>query len=328
MLTTGCFCVKSAVIGLGIIGSVHVRVLQNLGHEIAAVCDTDESRFSEYSNILHCTDYIKMLDEVRPDAVHICTPHYLHSQMIIDALARDINVLCEKPMCINTDEIAKVLKAEAESKAQLGICLQNRYNAANRYVKEYLTGKTVLEAGGAVIWHRDGAYYDSGTWRGKLSTEGGGVLINQALHTLDLLQWLAGEPEYVTASISNLTLQDKIEVEDTVTALYSGGANFSFFATNGGALDLPVEITLRTSDDYIKLLPNEVLINGEHISFDRDTRIFGKSCYGTGHERLITDYYECVKTGNKFAIDGKEGAKVMRMILGAYSSNGQKIRCK
>ena len=318
---------KSAVIGLGVIGNVHMQVLQSGGHTVAAVCDIDESRFSAYPDIPHYTDYRKMLREVEPDVVHVCTPHYLHAEMICEALDRGVNVLCEKPVCIHGEEITRILEAERRSKAQLGVCLQNRYNAANRYVKDYLRGKKVVEGSGTVVWHRDEAYYASGDWRGKWKTEGGGVLINQALHTLDLLEWLIGTPEYVSAFIGNLSLQNKIEVEDTACAIYSGGAEFSFFATNGGRCGLPVEITLRTEDsDYVKLLPDSVTVNGETKRFDRDTRIYGKYCYGTGHERLIEDFYSCVARGEKFEIDGEEGAKVVRLILGAYESRGRKIK--
>lgn len=315
---------KAAVIGLGVIGSVHTEVLRNLGKDLAAVCDTDESRFSVYPAIPRYTDWRKMLSEVKPDVVHVCTPHYLHAEMIIEALGRDINVLCEKPLCIRREELSKIFEAEASSKAQLGVCLQNRYNAVNLFVKDYLAGKKVTEGAGSVVWHRDEAYYASGAWRGKRATEGGGVLINQALHTLDLLQWFAGFPKYVTAAVSNLSLKGKIEVEDTASALYSGGAAFTFFATNGGAQGLPVEITLCTEKDYIKLLPDCVLINGEAKRFGREERVYGKYCYGTGHERLIADFYDCVQNGKKFAIDGQEAAKAVRMVFGAYESNGEK----
>lgn len=317
---------KSAIIGLGVIGTVHAQVLTSQKKEIAAVCDTDESRFSVYAELPHYTDYKKMLDEIRPDVVHICTPHYLHAEMIIESLKRNINVFCEKPMCIKREDIAKILKAEAESSAQLGVCLQNRYNAANIFVKDYLKNKHIRDAAGFVVWHRDKEYYNSAPWRGKRDTEGGGVLINQALHTLDLLQWFIGEPDYVTAAVSNLTLADDIEVEDTVSALFGGKENFTFFATNGGAVGIPVEITVLTDNDYIKLLTSEVIINDKPISFDKDERIYGKYCYGTGHERIIDDFYRCVQSGEKFAIDGTEGGKVLKLIFGVYESNGKKVK--
>lgn len=99
-----------------------------------------------------------------------------------------------------------------------------------------------------------------------------------------------------------------------------------FFATNGGAVGIPVEITVLTDNDYIKLLTSEVIINDKPISFDKDERVYGKYCYGTGHERIIDDFYRCVQNGEKFAIDGTEGGKVLKLIFGVYESNGKKVK--
>lgn len=316
---------KSAIIGLGMIGSVHTKVLRELFGEPYAVCDVIEEKFSDYPESLHYTDYKTMLDKAEPEVVHICTPHYLHAEMIVECLKRNINVVCEKPLCISKEEIEVILEAEKNSSAKLGICLQNRYNAPNVYVKDYLSDKQILSATGNVVWKRGEKYYNSAAWRGKWATEGGGVLINQALHTLDLMQWISGMPENVTATVSNLTLGDVIEVEDTAVALYSGTSNFSFFATVGSNKDFAVEMTFKTADETVKVLTDSVMINDRVITFNKDDAVYGKLCYGSGHKRLISDFYDCVKNGKKFAINGKEGSNVVRLILGAYESKGRKI---
>ena len=313
---------KSAVIGLGVIGNVHLKVLNSLNKNVVAVCDTDLSKLSDFNGNKY-SDYVEMIEKEKPDIVHICTPHYLHAQMIIDCLKNNINVLCEKPLCINEDDIQKILQAEKESEAQLGVVLQNRYNNSNLFVKEYLKGKKVADGFGIVDWHRNSSYYNSAFWRGKTATEGGGVLINQALHTLDILQWLIGMPEKVVANVNNFTLKDVIEVEDSAMACFSGKNKFTFFATNTGALDFPVEITIRTAEDYIKLLPEMVILNKEVIKFENQNNFFGKHCYGTGHENLIDDFYNCIEQGKKFWLDGSEGSKVMKLIFGTYKSKGE-----
>ncbi len=315
---------KAAVIGLGVIGKVHIGVLKELGIPLAAVCDVDEDKFSLAPDAAHYTDYLKLLEAEKPTVVHVCTPHYLHADMVVSCLERGVNVLCEKPLCIRAEDVPRILAAEARSGAQLGVCLQNRYNEANIYVKEFLKTHRAEGGIGTVAWYRDAAYYASGAWRGKWETEGGGVLINQALHTLDLMQWFLGEPQFVTASLSTLTLGGVIEVEDTAAALFTGGAEFSFFATNGSRAQFPVEITLKTDAGVVKLLPDAVLLDGKAKKFKSNGRLFGKYCYGTGHERLIADFYDCVRTGRKFAIDGTEGAKVVKLILAAYRSGGNK----
>ena len=204
--------------------------------------------------------------------------------------------------------------------------MQNRYNAANLFVKRYIEDKKLKNAHGTVLWHRDAAYYESGDWRGKWATEGGGVLINQALHTLDLLIWFCGEPDELVASVSNLTLADSIEVEDTATLLCSGNNGFVFNASNGSVTDTPVEITLFTENEMVKILPRQVLIQNRLTEFSDGYESLGKACYGSGHEALIADFYDCITSHRHFAIDGSEGAKVVKVILAAYESNGKKTK--
>lgn len=317
---------KAAIIGYGVIGKVHAAVIPQYG-TLAAVCDNDPAVLETAPGAHHYTDYKKMLDEVKPDVVHVCTPHYLHAEMVIEALSRGIHVLCEKPLCIREEDIGRILLAERNSSATLAVCHQNRYNSANLFVKKYLEGKKIKAAVGQVSWHRDEEYYRSGEWRGKWDTEGGGVLINQALHTLDLLQWMCGMPETLTAQVSNLTLKDVIEVEDTASVLCRGNGkgNFTFYASNGSTKSCPVEITLCVEKETIKLMPKYVVIGDKFYPFEETRRALGKACYGSGHEALIADYYDCIKAGRKFPIDGEEGAKVVRLILAAYRSAGSPV---
>ena len=313
---------KAAIIGCGVIGHVHAEILPAYA-ELCAVCDKDEAKMDAFPNARHYTDYEAMLEEVVPDVVHICTPHYLHTEMILACLNRNIHVLCEKPLCINEEDIPKILQAEKTSSAQLGICLQNRYNHSSLAVKEHLNGQTAVAGIGHMSWHRDAAYYASGDWRGKWATEGGGVLINQALHTLDLMQWFCGMPEELTASVSNLTLHNDIEVEDTATLICP---NFNLYASIGTGFNFPAEITLRTNREWIRMTPHYAVIGDQIETFPDQKAFFGKECYGTGHEALIADYYSCIQSGRKFAIDGAEGAKVIHLILAAYRSQGEKVK--
>ncbi|MBP5207842.1 MAG: Gfo/Idh/MocA family oxidoreductase [Clostridia bacterium] len=316
---------RSAVIGAGNIGTLHAHILSECGY-LAAVCDIDESKLSPYGGLALYTDYKKLIDEFHPDVVHICTPHYLHAEMTVYALERGVSVLCEKPLCISYEELEAVLDAEKKSAAMLGVCLQNRYNRETVFVKEYLKDRDVISAVGHVAWHRTAEYYASGSWRGRKATEGGGVLINQALHTLDLLQYFAGMPEKITASVSTLTLGDCIEVEDTAAVIGTKGPGITLFATNGQNSDMPVEISIKTDGSFIKIMPGFVMINGEIMDIGKETyRPLGKLCYGSGHGALIADYYEKLQNGQKFAIDGGEGAKSVRLILAAYRSGGAEV---
>ena len=113
---------KTAVAGIGVIGRVHVEVLRELGHAPAAVCDVIPERRESVAGAKGYGDFSEMLAKERPDVVHICTPHMLHADMIVEALGRDINVLCEKPLCIKAEDIPRILEAEKNSRGMLGVC--------------------------------------------------------------------------------------------------------------------------------------------------------------------------------------------------------------
>lgn len=316
---------KSAIIGLGVIGKVHYDVLKSQNADIVALCDIDESVLQKYDCVKKYTDYKTMLDCEDIDVVHICTPHYLHADMAIYALNKNVNVLCEKPLCIKIEDIDRIIDAERRSKAMLGVCLQNRYNNSSRYVKQLLDGKKVDFAFGNVSWHRDEVYYRSGEWRGKWATEGGGVMINQAIHTLDLMQWICGMPTSVCANTYNYSLKGVIEVEDTAIAMFKGDTDFEFFATNTAKSDLPVEVRFISDGNIITLYPDEVLVNGEVVDIEKCIQGFGKLSYGNGHEKLIRHFYDCVSSGDKFPIDAAEGAKCLKLVLASYRSDGKEI---
>lgn len=322
---------KVAVIGLGVVSRPHVNALKTCGQEIVALCDVKaercESTNKEFGlSAAVYTDYKKMLAEVKPDVVHICTPHYLHADMICDALGQDIHVLCEKPVAINEDQLAQIERAVEESKATLAVCQQNRFNPAMRVVKDFFKDKKVTAACASVFWCRDAEYYHSESWRGKWETEGGGVMINQALHTLDILQWICGMPHSVSAAVDNHSLQGVIEVEDTAFGRFSydGGA-FTISATNAEVADFPVSYQFRAGEDVVQMVGYQVIINGKAIVVEEDLPLVGKAVWGTSHLRLIARFYECLESGTPFEVDFAEAKKVIRMILAMYKSKGKKV---
>lgn len=324
---------RVGIIGLGVISKNHIPALLSAGQEIVALCDLDPTRIEQarerfaLPDAVGYTDYRKMLDEAGLESVHICTPHYLHVPMACDALARGIHVFCEKPVAISHRELDTLERAVRKSSARFGVCQQNRTNPSSRYVKELIGDRTVKAASATMSWKRDRSYYDSEPWRGKWDTEGGGVMINQALHTLDLLQWFCGYPTSVTATTSNLSLSDAIQVEDTAFGMFTlpNGGNFVIHATNAAAVNFPIEIMLRVEDDTVVICRDTVTVNGKTINIKDEMPILGKAEYGTGHIALIAKFYECIETGEPFPIDFYEAAKVIRLILGMYESNGRPV---
>jgi len=319
---------RVAVIGCGAISKVHIAALLQTGQTICALCDTEKAAAEKTGlDVPVYTDYRELLHQEKPDCVHICTPHHLHADMCVEALSRGIHVLCEKPVATSMDDLERVIAAEKASSATLGVCLQNRYEPNMRVLMEYASGHGVKAVCGSVFWNRDRQYYASGPWRGKWSTEGGGAAINQALHTLDLVQHLGGMPEFVTAHCFNDHLQGVIEVEDTVSARMetADGKILTFFATTACGATFPAELRLRTENHETLVASSKFLtLNGQALSGAPESSC-GKEAWGTGHARLIEDFYRHLEAGLPFPISAAESGKSLRLVLSIYASRGERI---
>ena len=323
---------KVGVIGIGAISRTHISALVNNKQNIVAFCDVNEEKcikanedFSLSAKVYN--DYKKMLDENDFDVIHICTPHYLHAEMVCEGLNRNINVICEKPLGISLEQLAEVEKAVKSSKAQLGVCFQNRFNETSVYLKEFLKDKKFVSAYASIVWQRNAAYYAQDKWRGTWAEEGGGVMINQAIHSVDLMQWLCGMPETVVANINNYSLKNEIEVEDTAFGIFKlhDGSNFVISATNAATYTFSPYFSIRADKDTVEFCGNNIIINGTPITKEETLSVVGKSVWGTGHQKLISDFYSCVEKGEKFSIGYDEACKAVKLVLAMYRSNGQEI---
>lgn len=324
---------KIGIVGIGAIAPLHIKALQSCGQEIVALCDIETDRclnandkFGIHANVYD--DFEKMLNCEYLDAVHICTPHYIHAQMICKALDMEINVLSEKPVAINDEQLSEIEDAVNHSSAQLGVCFQNRYNESVLYIKEYFKDKQIRSAYANLTWCRDERYYSSGKWRGTWEQEGGGVMINQAIHSLDILQWLCGMPTELLAHVSNNSLKDKIEVEDTAFGLFrlENGGNFVIHATNAAKSSFPVYMAFNSGSDTVELSADNIIINGKFVTKENGTPIFGKTEWGSGHATLIQEFYTCLKNGKKFPVDFYQARNAVRLIAKMYESNGNIIK--
>lgn len=324
---------RAAIIGCGLISKNHLKALNNVEHAVcAAVCDIvrekAEAAAKQYEVPGIYTDYRKMLNDPDIDVVHICTPHHLHAQMAVDALLAGKHVLCEKPMALSKEDAKRIMEARDKSGRNLGICFQNRYNEASVYMKKLLESGELGEITGArgqVTWNRKPEYYTQSSWRGKWATEGGGVLINQAIHTFDLLQWLTCPVKTVEASISTKRLKEAIEVEDTVDVLMTGenGQRMLFYASNCYVKNAPVELEIICENGSIKMVGNEVVTekNGQITKKDYSSgTVLGKDYWGSGHGFLIDDFYQCIQTGKAFPVSGEEAVVSVRLLEAVYRS--------
>ncbi len=323
---------KVGIIGIGAVAQLHISALLSAGQNITAVCDIDIGRCYAAINKFNLKakaykNYVEMLDCENLDAVHICTPHYLHAEMVCYALSKNINVLCEKPIAINFEQLNDINNAVEKSSAQLGVCQQNRFRASMQYVKDYFKDKEITAASGCLCWQRDKKYYESGDWRGKKATEGGGVVINQALHTLDLLQWFCGMPISVIGHTSNDTLKDVINVEETAFGIYKlkNGGRFILNATNASSASFPITLMLHSANDNAVIVDDNIILNGKFLTKSDGLPLFGKEVWGAGHIALIKDFYDALQNNRKFELDFDEAKKVVVLLLSLYESEGKEV---
>lgn len=325
---------KVAVAGCGNISKVHFAALsENPDVQIVAVADIKPERADEAATKYGAKAYYsfdELLENETPDALHICTPHYLHTNMAVKALKKGINVLVEKPCSVSPEEVETLRNAQTESGKQLAVCFQNRYNScvceADKIIDSGALGK-VKAIRAFVTWSRDEDYY-SDDWHGTLDKECGGVLINQAIHTVDLVQHFGGKCKKITAHVSNDHLKGIIEVEDNVSVLMELDNNVTalLYATTAFSENSEVFIEIALENGKLRIEGEKLYqIDGDgnlNVICQKSEGIYhGESYWGKGHSVLINDFYDCLKTGRKFEIDSFEGGHAAKIVAASYQSS-------
>lgn len=315
---------KACIVGYGAIGPVHAEALSIIENaELYAICDIDKERADtaaeKYGAIAYYS-YDDCLKDNNIDVIHICTPHYLHFEMITKALECGKRVVAEKPAVMTRKEW-DMLCANYDLSKVFPI-VQNRTNTSvtelERIIREDSSLGKLKGIKGIVTWCRNADYYNSAEWRGTKKYEGGGVLINQTVHTLDLMTKFAGGAASVSASMANLSLDGVIEVEDTVSARinFSSGATGIFFATNAYYDSTPITLELDFENAHFKYADGKLFKDGELLVFD-STEYMGKSYWGNGHTKTIADFY----SGSTFSLEDIKDT--MNLMFGIYESAEQ-----
>ena len=315
---------RVGLIGCGGISAVHSHILKELDKTSLVACaDVIPERAERYGSTAY-TDWQKMLDNERLDAVHLCTPHYLHPIMAAEAARRGIAVFTEKPPAIDAAGWETVKKAAEQ--VPVGICFQNRYNPHIQSCHRFIEDGTYGELRGIrafVTWNRSAEYYAAADWKGKWATEGGGALVNQAIHTLDLLIGFLGMPEQAEAAMRNHHLRGSIEVEDTAEIyMRKGDVSALLFASNACSHDAPVLIELHFDQAVIRL-------EGDLMTVIQDDRrqenvcvtdpVLGRSYWGAGHKACIEDFYRSLETGTPYRNNPASCEATMKTLLKLYS---------
>lgn len=242
---------RVGIIGCGAIFGVHAFPLHTIENvEVKAVCDIKPAAREAASRLFSCDsheDYRELLKRDDIDVVHVLTPHYLHAPMVIAAADAGKHVLSEKPMAIKLEDARAEIAAGKRNHVTIGVISQNRYNSASVAIKEALDSGSLGKVIGQRIilsWFKPSEYYQKSDWHGTWDKEGGSLIIDQAIHVLDLARWFVNDEILsIQASIDNRN-HPVIETEDTAEGLitYRNGVQSVFYATNNYTYNSPVMV--------------------------------------------------------------------------------------
>lgn len=308
------------IIGCGSIAPVHAAALLKIPEvRLSAVCDTVKDRADKIAASSGAKAYYSFDDALcdgNIDFYHICTPHYLHYDMISAVLDSGRSAVTEKPAVMTQKELENALPWDSERVFPI---FQNRHNASvQELLRAFKSGETgkLIGIKANHTWKRTKEYYESGKWRGKKLTEGGGVLINQAIHSLDLALLIGGKVISLEAQTANHSLKGSIDVEDSaeIYAKFESGATLSFYATNANVTDSAPFIEYYFENGVLRYDNYTLYKTGLPVSFDRADSP-GKPCWGTGHEAEFSDIYI-----NKKIYGMKRTENTLKTVFAAYKS--------
>lgn len=351
--------VRFAIVGCGAIGPTHAGALKQIENaELVAVADILPDRAQAMADKFAVktvyTSLEQVLADANVDAVVIATPSGMHADQAIQVMKAGKHVIVEKPMDVSLEACDRMIQAEQETGKKLAIVSQHRWDHASVFVKNAIDtgklGKLILVEMN-VKWWRTQQYYDSGDWRGTYKWDGGGALMNQGVHTVDLMQWLAGPIDSLRAHCVTGG-HERIEVEDTAVASlkFKNGAIGTLTATTAAYNGQPARLELYGTEgsviiegDRLKLFRlkdgTEVTAEGasQHAlsvamggtasvkdqAAERLTTTLAKdpgAVWGDAHREQLKDLIRAIQADTKPLIHGQEGRKPVEIILAVYRS--------
>jgi UDP-N-acetyl-2-amino-2-deoxyglucuronate dehydrogenase len=350
--------VKTGIIGCGKGAHLHAQALKNLPASIfTAVYSRSINKaeaFAKQYGVRACSNIEEMVADAGVEAVIICTPHPAHAETAVKAAKAGMHVLVEKPLAASLEDCDTIIKAAKDYGVKLGTICQRRFYPPSIRIKQALDtgkiGRPILGTVNMLGW-REKAYYQSDPWRGSWKGEGGGVLVNQAPHQLDLLQWYMGPVESVFGYWSNLN-HPYIEVEDTAVAVIkfkNGGlgnvvvsnsenpalyGKVHIHGENGASIGVQTDggaMFIAGMSGITEPPINDLwTVKGEEAMLERwkreDTEFFNRinpTVYF--HERQIEDFLRAVINGTKPLVDGEEGRKTVEIFTAIYRSNRDRV---
>ncbi|MFZ6027134.1 MAG: Gfo/Idh/MocA family protein [Chloroflexota bacterium] len=326
-----------AIVGCGVIAACHARCLAELDDaQLTAVCDIVPEKAHKLAETYPADVYAnihKLLDHPALDAVIVTTPSGLHADIGVLAAQAGKHVLVEKPMDVSLAKADALIAACEKAGVRLGVISQHRFDFAVMDLKQAIADGKLgrLNFGGSYTqWYRAQSYYDSGDWRGTWAMDGGGALINQSIHYVDLLQYVMGPVEEVYARTAALA-HERIEVEDIAVATlkFASGAlgviegmtiaypgfcaRLEVFGADGGVVienDQVKEWQLRCGERYERPRHADRLIVGTT----------SKDIWHHSHRRQIADFIEAIRQARQPFVTGQDGRRSLEIVLAIYES--------
>jgi len=349
--------VRVAITGCGKVGHIHAAAVRTLPEgELVAVCDVSAERAREFGvtyGVPAFSNLDQMLQQAAIEALLVCTPHPLHAEPTIHAVNRGVHVLVEKPLAANLADCDAMIAAARTGGVHLGVVSQRRFTEPVRRMRAAIDagkiGRPILGVFTMYSW-RDEAYYRSDPWRGRWDTEGGGVLVNQSPHMLDLLRWFMGPVAEVSGYWANLN-HPTIEVDDTaVAALRFANGGLGAIITSvsqkpgiftkvhiHGANGASVGVETDTGATFIAgmtaaatpplndlwTIPGEEANLAEFQAADRAQfqRLDSTTYY---HALQIQDFLRAIREGRPPQVVGEDGRAVVEMFTAIYRSNQER----
>ncbi|MCC7192139.1 MAG: Gfo/Idh/MocA family oxidoreductase [Phycisphaeraceae bacterium] len=346
---------RIAIIGVGAIAGMHARAIADIPNAklVAGSCRSQEKgqKFAQQYGCAWYGSFEQMLDREKPSVVTICTPSGAHLEPTLAAASRGIHVLSEKPLEINKARVDEMIAGAQKHGVLLGGIFPQRYNPVVKAVQEAAVAKRfgqLAVVNTYVPWWRDDAYYAPSRWQGKLALDGGGALMNQSIHGIDAIQWIAGStmPDLGTANpveqVFAFTAKrghdpNLIEVEDTAVVVmkFRNGALGQVLGATSMYPGSLKRLQIAGRDGTAEILEDELITFKFRQEQTEDAAIREKFAAKTksgggasdpmaidysGHTRNIRDFLEAVEKSRTPSIDGREGRKAVAIIEAIYES--------
>jgi predicted dehydrogenase len=274
------------------------------------------------------------------DSVHICTPHYLHMPMVLEAAKRKINILTEKPMGLDPKQAQREIDAVEANGVAFSVISQNRFNPGSKLIKRRVSDGSLgkLKSARLVLsYHKPDSYYKKSDWKGRMDKEGGGVVIDQAIHYIDIIRWITPSPvDYVEASAHN-RMHSFINVEDSAEGVikFKNGFYVCFYLINYYSYDADTQIEIDCEKARVRIVKDSAYIGyyagrtekaeprkDEYMDYGDGVRDYWGYC----HFNQIKDFYESLNSGRQPAITGKDAKKTQELVWAIYESSKRNKR--